>query len=99
LYCTKSGWSCIWSFSSGVGLKFAQSSKANGKQSLIPEETYQTLLTNKKQRNLEKVHAANIIKPSQTHINWEKYTICLIKLKTGSIPYLGLELTMHVLKS
>jgi hypothetical protein len=39
-----------WSFSSGVGLKFAQPFKANGKKSTIPEETYQTLLTNKKQK-------------------------------------------------
>jgi len=48
----------------------------------------------------------HIIKPTQTHINREKYTICFIKslkrlkkLKTGRIPYLGLELTMHVIKS
>jgi hypothetical protein len=42
-----------WSVSSGVGLKFAQPSKANGMQSTIPEEIYQTLLTNKKQGNLD----------------------------------------------
>jgi hypothetical protein len=39
-------------FSSGVGVKFAQPSAANGKQGPIPEEMSQTLLTNKKQGNL-----------------------------------------------
>jgi hypothetical protein len=48
------------SFSSGIGVQFAQSSiqweaKAN------PEEMSQTLLANKKQGNLD---AANIIKPT-----------------------------------
>jgi hypothetical protein len=41
-----------WSFSSGVGVKFAQFSsqwEAGG----ILEEIYQTLLTNKKQENLD----------------------------------------------
>jgi hypothetical protein len=42
-----------WLFSSGVGIKFAQSS-ANGKQGRpIPEEMFQTLLTNKKQGKLD----------------------------------------------
>jgi hypothetical protein len=36
-----------WLFSSGTGVKFV-----NGKQGPIPEEIYQTLLTNKKQENL-----------------------------------------------
>ncbi len=47
---------------------------------------------------------ANIVKPTQTPINREKYTFCLIKslehqknLKTGHILCLGLELTIHVL--
>jgi hypothetical protein len=57
---------------------------ANGKQELIPVEIYQTLLTNKKQGNLDKEHAANIIKPTQNSINSKKF-------KTGSIPYLGLN--------
>jgi hypothetical protein len=47
------------------------------------------------------------MKPTQTRINHDKYTFCVIKLlerlknlKTGRVvPYLGLELTMHVLKS
>ncbi len=72
----------------------------------MPEEIYQTLLTNKKQGNLDQVHAANIIKSTQTRINREKYTFCVIKslellknLKTGRVPYLGLELTIHALKS
>jgi hypothetical protein len=38
-----------WSFSSGVDVKFAQSSIATGKQGLIPKEMSQTLLINKKQ--------------------------------------------------
>jgi hypothetical protein len=37
---------------------------ANGKQGPIPEEMSQTLLTNKKQGNLDEVQAANIIKPT-----------------------------------
>jgi hypothetical protein len=36
----------------GVGKKFAQSF-SHGKQGLIPEEIYQTLLSNKKQGNLD----------------------------------------------
>jgi hypothetical protein len=39
----------------------------------------QTLLTNKNQGNLDKVHATNIIKPTQTRINREKYTLYVIK--------------------
>jgi hypothetical protein len=35
---------------------------ANGKQGPIPEEKSQTLLNNKMQGNMDKVHAANIIK-------------------------------------
>jgi hypothetical protein len=52
---------------------------ANGKQGPIPEEIFQTLLTNKKQRNLDYVLAANIIKPTQARINSEKYTFCVTK--------------------
>jgi hypothetical protein len=55
---------------------------------------------------MDLVLATNIVKTTQTHINCEKYTICVIKsleplknLKTGRIPYLDLEPTMHVLKS
>ncbi len=49
---------------------------------------------------------ANIVKPTQTRINREKYTFCVIKslkllknLETRRVPYLGLELTMNVPKS
>ncbi len=49
---------------------------------------------------------ANVIKPTQTRINREKYTFCVIKslehlknLETRRVPYLDLELTMNVLKS
>ncbi len=35
-------------------------------------EMSQTLLTNKKHGNLDKVHSPNIIKPMQTRINGEK---------------------------
>jgi hypothetical protein len=77
--------------------------QVNEKQELIPEEIYQALLTNKKQGNLDL--ADNIIKSMQTRINSKKYTFCGIKslehlkhLKAGR-SYLGLELTMHVLKS
>ncbi len=44
--------------------------------------------------------------PTQARINREKYTFYVIKslqnlnnLKTGHVPYLGLELTMHVIKA
>jgi hypothetical protein len=45
-----------WSFSSGVGVKFAQSSSQKRMQGPIPvpEEMSQTLQTNKKQGNLDK---------------------------------------------
>jgi hypothetical protein len=56
--------------------------------------------------NQWEVHASNVIKPKQTHIYREKYTFCVIKslehlknVKTGRVPYLGLELTMHVIES
>jgi hypothetical protein len=39
-------------FSSGIGVNFEQSS-TNGKQGPIHKEIYQTLLTNKKQSNLD----------------------------------------------
>jgi hypothetical protein len=35
------------------------------------------MLTNKKQGNLDQVHAADIIKPTQTRINPEKYIFAL----------------------
>jgi len=38
----------------------------------MPEEIYQTLLTSKKQRNLDLVYATNSIKPTQTQINQKK---------------------------
>ncbi len=47
------------------------------------------------------MHAANIIKPTQTRINCEKYTFALQNqgspknIKTGRVPYLGLEMTIH----
>jgi hypothetical protein len=59
--------------------KKLQDPPAYGKQVLIPEEMSQTVLTNKKQENLDKVHASNIIKPTQTHIDRGKYTFCVIK--------------------
>jgi hypothetical protein len=47
-----------WSFSY---VKFAQSTSQI-------EEIYQTLLTNKKQGNLDYIHVANIVKPTQTRL-------------------------------
>jgi hypothetical protein len=105
LYCTKSSWGCICCFPPTLAENL-HNPPPNGKQGPIHEEIYQTLLTNKKQGNLGKVHDANIIKPTQTPINHKKYTFCVRKslehlknLKTGCVLYLGLELTMHVLKS
>jgi hypothetical protein len=49
---------------------------ASGKQGLIYEEMYQTLSTNKKQ---DYIQAANIIRQTQTRIDCEKYTFCVIK--------------------
>ena len=62
LYGTKSGWRCICHFPSPLAYNLL-SPPANGKQGPIPDET-QTLLTNKKQGNLDYVPAANIIKPT-----------------------------------
>jgi hypothetical protein len=43
-----------WSFSSGAGIKFAQSSSQwEARADPKPEEMTQTLLTNKKQGNLD----------------------------------------------
>jgi hypothetical protein len=42
------------------------------------EEIYHTLLTNKKQENLQ-VHGDNIIKPTLTRTNRKKYTFSVIK--------------------
>ena len=51
-------------------------------------------------------YAANIIKPTQTGINREKSSFCIIKssnpqknLKTSCVPYLGLDLSIFVIKS
>jgi hypothetical protein len=72
----------------------------------VSEDMSQTQLTNKKQGNLDQVHAANIIIPTQTSMNRKTYTFCVVKslehlknLNTGPVPYLGRELTMHVIKS
>jgi hypothetical protein len=87
----------FWSFSSGIGIRFAQSSSQWEAQADIPEEMSQTLLQIK-----SKVSRTEYT-PTQTRINREKYTFYVIKslehlqkLKTGRVPYLGLELTtMH----
>jgi hypothetical protein len=50
---------------------------ANGKQGPIPEEMSQTLLTIKKQGNLDQILAANTSKPTQARIKREKYTFAL----------------------
>jgi hypothetical protein len=52
------------------------------------------------------VHAANIIKPTLTYLNREKYS-CWVKkslehlknLKNGLVLYVGLKLAKHVIKS
>jgi hypothetical protein len=46
----------------------------------IPEEMSQTLRTNKKRGNLEYEHDTNIIKPTYTLIDCEKYTFCVKKI-------------------
>jgi hypothetical protein len=51
-----------------VGVKFAQSA-SQWEERAYPEEIYQILVINKKQGNLDLVHAANIVKPTQTPIN------------------------------
>jgi hypothetical protein len=97
-----------WSFSSGVGVKFGQfSTSTNGKQGPIPEEMSQTLLTRRSKETWIKCTPLTFLSHAmKTRINREKYTLCVIKslehqqnLKTCRIPYLGLELTMHVIKN
>jgi hypothetical protein len=39
----------------------------------------QTRLTTKKLGNLDKVHVANIFKPTLSRINREKHTFCVLK--------------------
>jgi hypothetical protein len=89
-----------------VGVKICTILQPLRKQGPIPEEMFQTLLTHKKQGNLDYVDAPNIIKPTQTRINHGIYTFCIIQslerlniFKTGCFPYLGLELITHVIKS
>ncbi len=72
----------------------------------VSEDMSQTQLTNKKQGNLDQVHAANIVKPTQTRMNRKIYTFCVVKslehlknLITGPVPYLGWEMAMFVIKS
>ena len=45
----------------------------------MPEEMSQTALTNKKQENLYKVQADNIVTPTQTRIYRKIYTFCFLK--------------------
>jgi hypothetical protein len=49
---------------------------ANGKQGPIPEEMFQTLLTNEKQGNLDSVQPTTLL-IQQTRINGEK-TLCFL---------------------
>ena len=72
----------------------------------MPEEMSETLLTNKKQESLCKVHADNIVTPTQTRIYREKYTFCFLKLlkyfknlKTMRDAYSGLYVSIFVIKS
>jgi hypothetical protein len=65
---------------------------------------WETLIHEKKLRS--KISCQTPFKPTQIRTNREKYTFCVIKslehlknLKTGRVPYLALELIMHVLKS
>jgi hypothetical protein len=60
------------SFSSGIGVKFAQSS-SSVKHGPTPEEMFQTLLTNEKQGNLDK-YTPFFYYANANCINREKYT-------------------------
>jgi hypothetical protein len=98
LYYTKSGWRCIGRYPPALALNL-HNPQAKGKQGPITEEIYQTLPTKKEAR--KSGHAANIINPTQTRCNREKYTFCVIEsfehlknLKTGRVSFLGLELTI-----
>jgi hypothetical protein len=52
LHCTESGWRCIGPSPPALAYNL-HNPPANGKQGPIPEEISQTLLTNKKQGNLD----------------------------------------------
>jgi hypothetical protein len=73
---------------------------ANGKQGLIPEEMSHTLLTKKSMETWTKYTPVTLLtKPTQTRNNSKKYTFCVTKslkhlkeIKTGRVPYLGIEL-------
>ncbi len=90
-------------FSSCVGLKFAQSSLWETRA-----DTWRNVFNPADQKRVRKTevsntpHAANIIIQTQSRINHEKYTIYLIiaaPKKPGIVLYLGLKLTMPVVKS
>jgi hypothetical protein len=61
---------------SRIGVQFVQSF-CQWEARSIPEEMSQTLLTNKKQGNLDEEQSANIIKPTKTRMSREKYTFPL----------------------
>ncbi len=93
----------FWIFSSGVGVNL-HNPPANGKQGPIPEEIYQTPLTNKKQRNLEYIKFTPQTLLSQLKlalpqgIHFLRYKIIgKPKNLRRTVPCIGLEPTMHVL--
>jgi hypothetical protein len=97
LYCTKSGWRCISHFPPALAL-------ANGKQGLKPEEMSQTLLTSKKQGNLDEYTPVTLLNQRKLALT-ARDTLLHYKIieapkkNLKPAPYLRLELTMIVIKS
>ncbi len=99
---TKSGRRCFCHFSPTLAYNL-HSPPANGKLRNVPNPAEQK---ESRESGLGTVHAAYIIKPTQTRINRKKCTFCVIKsleqlknIKNGPVPYLGLELSIRVTKS
>jgi hypothetical protein len=97
------------SFTSSVGVKFTQSS-SQWEARANTEEMSQTLRTNKSKETWTKYNPLTLLSQRKlAFFNREEYTSCVLKLKksldhqknlkAACFPYLGLELTMHVIKN
>ncbi len=83
-----------------------RSLSSNGKQGPVPEEMYQTMLTNKKRRKKLLSTCRYTIKPTQFSIYRKKYVYFYVKseeplksLNPNQDSYLGRDLSIHVNKS
>ncbi len=91
-----------WSFSSGVGVNFAHSSMLMESKGRYLKKSPKPCWPIKSKETWIKYALLAQISQRKLAFNREKYTFCVVKslahiknVKTGGVPYLGLELTMH----